>query len=80
VRDSHAPLLVSIAPELTGGSRETLLFAQQLGKLWLHLHPTIDWRPPLRAWIDATPISTLNVAGAARQRRTDHRCIHTGGA
>jgi hypothetical protein len=32
LRDSDAMLIVSIAPELTGGSRETLLFAQRCAK------------------------------------------------
>jgi hypothetical protein len=59
----YATLIVSIAPELTDGSRETLLFAQRLAKPWLHLHPGMDWRSALRTWIDATAISTLNVAG-----------------
>jgi hypothetical protein len=63
VRDSDATLIVSIAPELTGGSRETLFFAQQLAKPWLHLHPAMDWQSALRTWIDANTISTLNVAG-----------------
>jgi hypothetical protein len=63
VRDSDATLIVSMAPELTGGSRETMLFAQRLAKPWLHLHPGMDWRSALQTWIDATAISTLNVAG-----------------
>jgi hypothetical protein len=63
VRDSDATLLLSIAPELTGGSHQTLIFAKQLAKPWLHLHPGMDWRSALQAWIDATSISVLNVAG-----------------
>jgi hypothetical protein len=63
VRDSDATLIVFIAPELTGGSRQTLLFARRLAKPWLHLHPGMEWRSALRAWIDANTISTLNVAG-----------------
>jgi hypothetical protein len=42
VCDSHATLIVSIAPELTGGSHETMLFARRLAKPWLHLHPGMD--------------------------------------
>jgi hypothetical protein len=63
VRDSDATLIVSIEPELTGGSRQTLVFARQLGKPWLHLHPGMDWRSALRTWLDVNTISTLNVAG-----------------
>jgi hypothetical protein len=51
------------APELTGGSHQTLLFAKRLAKPCLHLHPGMDWQSALRAWIDANTISTLNVAG-----------------
>jgi hypothetical protein len=64
-RDSDATLILSIEPELTGGSRQTLVFARQLAKPWLHPHPHpgMDWRSELRAWIDANTISILNVAG-----------------
>jgi hypothetical protein len=37
VRDSDATLLLSIEPELTGGSCQTLHFARQLAKSWLLL-------------------------------------------
>ena len=63
VRDADATLLLSIAPELTGGSRQTMIFARQLAKPWLHLHPGMDWRSVLQAWIDANSIAILNVAG-----------------
>ncbi len=71
MRDSHAPLILSIAPELTGGSHETLLFARWLAKPWLHLHPGMEWRSALRAWIDANAISTLNVAGPRASEAPD---------
>jgi hypothetical protein len=51
VRDSDATLILSIESELTGGSRQTLIFAKQLAKPWLHLHPGMDWRSALRAWM-----------------------------
>ena len=71
VRDSHATLIVSIAPELTGGSHATMLFARRLAKPWLHLHPGVDWRQALRAWIDTNAISTLNVAGPRASEAAD---------
>jgi hypothetical protein len=71
VRDSDATLILSIAPELTGGSHETMLFARRLAKPWLHLHPGMDWRQALRAWIKANAISTLNVAGPRASEAPD---------
>jgi putative molybdenum carrier protein len=71
VRDSDATLIVSIEPVLSGGSKETALFAQRLAKPWLHVHPAMDWRQALRAWLDATPITVLNVAGPRASREAD---------
>ncbi|WP_064735955.1 YpsA SLOG family protein [Azohydromonas australica] len=73
VRDSHATLILSIAPQLTGGSHETLLFAERLAKPWLHLHPGMDWRQALRAWTKANAISALNVAGPRASEAPDIR-------
>jgi hypothetical protein len=45
VRDADATLILSIAPELTGGSRQTMIFARQLAKPWLHsMPPKTPWR------------------------------------
>jgi hypothetical protein len=63
VRDSDATLIISVEPYLCGGSHETALFAQQLAKPYLHLHPGMDWQQVLPVWIRATPIAVLNVAG-----------------
>lgn len=71
VRDSDATLIVSIEPVLTGGSKETRLFAQRLAKPWLHLHPGMDWRAALRDWLSATAIHTLNVAGPRGSREPE---------
>lgn len=71
VRDSDATLIVSIAPKLTGGSHETMLFARRLAKPWLHVHPGMDWLSALRAWIDANAMSTLNVAGPRASEAAD---------
>jgi hypothetical protein len=71
VRDSDGTLILSIAPGLTGGSHETLLFARRLAKPWLHLHSGMDWLAALRAWIDVTAISTLNVAGPRASEAPD---------
>lgn len=63
VRDSDATLIVSIEPALTGGSKETALFARRLAKPWLHVHPQMEWEAALRDWLSSVPIRTLNVAG-----------------
>lgn len=71
VRDSDATLVVSINPLLIGGSKETVLFARRLGKPWLHLHPQMDWRATLAAWLDSAVIETLNVAGPRASREPE---------
>lgn len=71
MRDSDATLIVSMAEELTGGSRETALFAERLAKPWLHVHPGQDWRQTLAAWLDSTPIHVLNVAGPRGSRQPE---------
>lgn len=63
VRDSDATLIVSINPVLSGGSRETMVFARHLAKPWLHVHPAMAWRSAIATWLRSVPIPTLNVAG-----------------
>lgn len=63
VRDADATLILSIDPVLTGGSRETALFAKRLDKPFVHLHPGMPWQAALRDWLAGTPVRTLNVAG-----------------
>lgn len=45
VRDADATLIVSIEPVLTGGSKETRLFAQRMAKPWLHVPPAWTAEP-----------------------------------
>jgi hypothetical protein len=71
VRDSDTTLIVSTAPELTGGSHETMLFARRLAKPCLHVHRGMDWQQALRAWIETNAISTLNVAGPRASEAPD---------
>lgn len=68
VRDSEATLIVSLASELTGGSKETALFARRLDKPCLHVHPGMDWQAALTAWPQTTEIRLLNVAGPRGSR------------
>lgn len=71
VLDSDGTLLITIDPILTGGSKETALFAKRLGKPWLHVHPNITWRNELAQWLRTVHISTLNVAGPRLSRSPD---------
>lgn len=68
VRDSDATLIVSLASELAGGSKETALFARRLDKPCLHVHPGMDWQMALTAWPQTTEIRLLNVAGPRGSR------------
>lgn len=71
VRDSDATLIVSIAAELAGGSRETARFAELLAKPNLHLHPAMDWETALESWLQNNSIHILNVAGPRATREPD---------
>lgn len=63
VRDSDATLIISLAPNLTGGSAATMRFARSLKKPWLHVFPEAEWKNALESWLaDVTP-TVLNVAG-----------------
>ena len=63
VRDSDGTLIVSLEPVLSGGSRQTAVFAKALGKPCLHVYPTADWQGALQKWFASNLITTLNVAG-----------------
>lgn len=63
VRDSDATLIVSMDGILTGGSRQTMVFAKSMDKPCIHVHPQIEWRTALRHWSASHPIAILNVAG-----------------
>jgi Circularly permutated YpsA SLOG family len=64
VRDSDATVIFSIAPELTGGSKETLEFARQHHKPCLHLHSRLpDGAGQLRTFLEKNNVQVLNVAG-----------------
>jgi hypothetical protein len=39
VRDSDATWVFSLEEELTGGSKDTVAFAEKLRRPWLHFHP-----------------------------------------
>ena len=64
-RDSDGTVLLSIAPQLTGGSGLTLRLAQILGKPALHLcksSPSLPG-PALADFVRSNKIKILNVAG-----------------
>ena len=63
VRDSDATLIVSMNSILSGGSKQTMVFAKTMGKPWIHVHPQIEWRAALQNWSAGHPIAILNVAG-----------------
>ena len=67
VRDSDATVILSLAPELTGGSALTAELASVLGKPCLHLSEERDGLPDaaaaLRALVTRHGVRVLNVAG-----------------
>lgn len=67
VHDSDATVILSLAPELTGGSALTVEMAGVLGKPWLHLSEDGDGvnvaAAALRAFVARHGVRVLNVAG-----------------
>ena len=66
VRDADATVIFSIKPELTGGSRATVEFAERLGKPWLHLSRERDGARAgmrLSRFLRQHRVQVLNVAG-----------------
>lgn len=71
VRDSNATLIISLASDLSGGSRETARFATELRKPWLHVHPGIDWKAALAQWVRPRGKFVLNVAGPRASKEAE---------
>jgi hypothetical protein len=66
VRDSDGTVIISIAPNLTGGSKKTLLLARKHGKPVLHVFGGVGTKSAqeaLRRFIRDHNIGVLNVAG-----------------
>jgi hypothetical protein len=63
VRDSDATLVVSLSPELAGGSLATRRWAEKMERPCLHIYPCDGWRERVAAFFEAMPVQILNVAG-----------------
>lgn len=63
VRDSDATLIVTLAPELTGGSLFTQEWARKINRPCLHVYPCDEWRKWISAFLKTNRIRVLNVAG-----------------
>jgi len=61
IRDCDAVLIVSDQDNLLGRCRLSSLFAQRMGKPWLHLYPGMDWLQALTNWLDCSPIDVINI-------------------
>lgn len=63
VRDADATLIVTVARPLTGGTLRTRQDAERIGRPWLHVTPSDDWRQTISRFFQQHPIRVLNVAG-----------------
>lgn len=63
VRDSDATLIITLAPELTGGSLFTQEWARKIHRPYLHVYPYNEWRKWISAFLKTNAIRILNVAG-----------------
>ena len=71
VQDSDATLILTINPELSGGSKQTVSFAKHLRKPWLHVCPEMNWQDVITSWLASTQIEILNVAGPRSSKEPD---------
>ena len=71
VQDSDATLILTINPELSGGSKQTVSFAKHLRKPWLHVCPEMNWQDVITSWLASTQIEILNVAGPRSSKEHD---------
>ena len=71
VQDSDATLILTISPELSGGSKQTVSFAKHLRKPWLHVHPEMNWQDAITNWLSSNQIEILNVAGPRSSKEPD---------
>jgi len=71
VQDSDATLILTISPELSGGSKQTVSFAKHLRKPWLHVHPEMNWQDAITSWLASNQIEILNVAGPRSSKEPD---------
>ncbi len=63
VCDSDATLIVSLAPELAGGSQFTQEYANKIAKPYLHTYPNNLWQECIKTFFETNLIQELNVAG-----------------
>lgn len=63
VRDSDATLIISLSPELSGGSAYTQRCAEELNQPCLHVHPSNDDPEQIKAFLERHRVKTLNIAG-----------------
>lgn len=61
-RDSDATVIFTMDNKLDGGSLQTTKFAEQHGKLWIHIRPTVAPKY-LARFLVSKNVLTLNVAG-----------------
>lgn len=71
VQDSDATLILTISPKLSGGSKQTVLFAKHLRKPWLHVYPEMNWQDAITGWLASTQIGILNAAGPRFSKEPD---------
>lgn len=63
VRDSDATLIITLAPDLTGGSLFTQGYTRKINKPCLHVYPDNLWHEQIKVFLGMHSIQILNVAG-----------------
>ena len=71
VRDSDATFIITLVPELTGGSLFTQEYTQRINKPCLHIYPHNLWHEQIKVFLGMHSIQTLNVAGPRASNAPD---------
>lgn len=71
VRDSDATLIITLVPELTGGSLFTQEYTQRMKKPCLHVYPYNLWHEQIKVFLGIHSIQIMNVAGPRSSNAPD---------
>jgi hypothetical protein len=74
VRDADATLIVTLNGDVTGGSLLAREYARQIGKLYLHVNPTNEWRERIKEFLESSRFeySMWQAHGVQRRRASKH--------
>ena len=66
VKESEGTVMFTLASQLTRSCKEAALFAETLGKPWIHIAQSAEWNATatLQKFVEESKITRLNVTGS----------------